>query len=212
MNEYSQQHLALPRALTASAECRAQDALVLGKGAFHMAPLAIQLTGEATFHLQPVTPLGPLPMVPSGVQGDDRGANPQLFPTETMKGFTVIGGIGEEAIPLQKRGGLPYRRLKVGGIVAGTSPHHRTNPQVGFAVTDNGQFDPKSLGKPPGIGSMVQVVKAGVSRFEARGIYDALQVGGDQAALLGEGNNASQDVFKSPFFTRRASAFCMAVQ
>lgn len=105
MDQDSEKHFLVAGAFRAASKEGPELSFVHGEGTLHVDTLMVDLSPEPPFHLAAVLGRGPLPRS-SRVDGDDAGANPQDFPAETVVPLAVIGGVGEDPIPIDQLCGL----------------------------------------------------------------------------------------------------------
>ena len=90
MGQNAEQNFPALSRFAACGECRTQAALVSGEHAFDLPTLGILSLEEATSHLTPVLGLGPFAPTIAFVDGDDRTADAQFFPAESMVVLAVV--------------------------------------------------------------------------------------------------------------------------
>lgn len=150
MDQDSKQHFLVAGAFRAAAQEGSELSFVHGEGTLHVDTLMVDLSPEPPFHLAAVLGRGPLTRS-SGVDGDDAGTNSQDFPAETMVPLPVVGGVGEDPIPLDQVRGLSQGRRKARRIVAGTIADMAPDPEVRACVAKNRQLRPERAAEALGL-------------------------------------------------------------
>jgi len=189
--------------IVARSERGAQAPLVAGNSALDLPAIPIDALGEASFHLCAV--LGRGEPAPSGVQGNDTGADAELLAAKFMVVFPVVGSVCQNAIDIQHLRRLPYSLGELGRIVAWPPAHHGASNQVRSGMTHERQLRPNLAQKAP-VALPVNVVGADVARFQTSGVHGHLRALIDQLSLLGTFESGPEKRLKSPFFTSRPSA------
>lgn len=213
MDKDSKQTLVHARFSASASESGSEDALVLRERAFDQDPSAIDLAEEATALLPAVLGLRPLAAVLTApVDRNDCGSNAQVLSGEPMKLLGVVGGVGQQAVDGDETGCLADGRFETRSVVAGALGRFRSGPQVRLQIADDRQLWPEGRFETPGFGSAVDVMSAGVVRFEARGVDGGLELRWDQATFSCESQDAVKESLETPFFKRRFSAFSRVVQ
>ena len=134
-----------------------------------MDPLVVDPAPKTPLHLASVFGRGPLPRS-SRVDRDDAGADPQDLPAQTVIPLTVVGGIREDPIPVDQLRRLPQRRVEARRIVAGAIADMAPDPQIRARVAQDGQLRPEGASEALRVRPFVEVMKAGVTDLEARGV------------------------------------------
>jgi hypothetical protein len=114
---------------------------VSGKSTLDLPTLAKESVKETSFHLSTVATLGRLFSSP-GIQRNHRLADAQHFSTQLVVVFTIIGGIGQEAIVMNdlstlEHGGDEFRR-----VVAGAPADPAGGKQVSVRLAHDGELGP----------------------------------------------------------------------
>ena len=94
---------------------------------------------------------------------------------------------------------------KEGAIIARASANDGPRPEVRAGVADGGELGPKPLGKRF-LAAPADVVTADVANLESRGVDGGLGPLVDQAERASASEDGVQELFKSPFLSRRCSA------
>jgi hypothetical protein len=166
-----------------------QHALVAREEAFHLPALPVDAREEAPLHLAPIPCLGPPSTAPARVERDHGGAEAQLFATQPMIMFGVVGGIPQEAVPLELLGRLPHRSRQLGRVLRRAPTHHGPSDQMGLGFCDDRHFGPAAAPKAA-IAFAVHVVAADMASFQARGVY----AGGRAQAQQSSGPGSEEDL------------------
>lgn len=183
---------------------RAEEALVARYGAFYLPAVPIEMFMEAALHLCAV--FGRRWFIcPSGVQGDHGGSNAQLLAAEPVVVLCIIGCVGQKTVKAHVSGGLFDGFGQLRRVVAGPPADHDPRKQVRSGMTDYRQLRPMLASKGP-VALPVDVIRAGVPRFKARGVDGRFGALIYESSGSGTLENGSAKRFKSPFFTRRPSA------
>jgi len=184
---------------------RAEQTLVSRNRALDLPAVLVETVVKTPFHLSAVFGRGPFVSAAPGVQRDQRGADTKLLSTQAVIMLTIVSGIGNEPIKAHIACRLDHRLSELGRVVGGTPSHDDSGNQMGLAVTDDGQLWPATPAELL-VALAVNVVGAGVSALQARGVDGPLGTLVYQTKGAGALENCSKQLVKSPFFRRRFSA------
>jgi hypothetical protein len=171
-----------------------------------MPPLAKQTSGKMCLHLTAIFRFRPSSAA-TRIQFSDRRTNPQGVTAKQMVMFAVIRRVSQQPVKMNKLCGLSNGRAELRRIVARPACDDASCKKVALDVADYRHLGPATPQKTF-VAAPPNIMLTGVTRFQTGGIDDT---GGLMTeAALGPGviKKAVQQVFKSPFFSSRASAFC----
>ena len=202
MDDDAEKDLLAPRLFGSGPQSRAQEALVLRESALYMGPLAIEFPGESPFEAPTVATLGPDPRA-SGIEADHAGANPQKASAEVVVVFAVVGSVRKDLIQSHSADGFGDRGSKVRRVIAGASADFSGEPEVAGDMASHRQLGVIGVPEDPGIGSLGEIVQAGLPDLQARRINGAALTVSDQAAFSTIITGGVQESIETPFFRRR---------
>lgn len=196
----------LTRGLRARSQGRAEPSLVPGEGAFDLPALMINAFEEPLLHLPAIARGGPLARA-SGVDRDDRLGHVQLLAGDLVVGLRIKRRIGQQAVPPKRFRPCAQQRDQLRRVVRRAQPQMKGHPQMGVAFAQGGELGPLPHARFLAFGKLPAVVRADVSRLEARGIHDRFGQDRQEVASPGAATQSLLDQVKSPFFSRRWAAF-----
>jgi hypothetical protein len=199
--------LALLGVFVAGVERGAEAAFGLGDEAFDVPAVAVDAAKEAVEHLAAVFGFGFLAFEAARVERDDGGTDAEFVTAKGVSIFGVVGLVGEYAVKVDVFGRFGERGNEEGHVIARAAGCDGSGDEVGMVVTHDGQFGPVPLGEDASLAAPVQVMGAGVPRFESGRVDGALgpfvqQIQGSCALEY----SVKQGV-ESPFFSSRFSAW-----
>lgn len=163
--------------------------------------------GESASHLSTVLRFWPTAASVSSIQGDDRRPNAEGLPGQPMVVLAVIPGVGQQSGNGQVTTRLLDARRKLPGISAGSGTERRPGPQVRRRVTDHGQLRPGTPDERAELRAADHVVRRDVVIVQPGRVDAGFGLGVDQAARVGNTENAAEEGIESPFFINRSWAY-----
>jgi len=205
MCKNSQQAFAVLGQLARGPQGGAEEALVSGNSAFDLPAIVVHTFVKAPLHLSPVFCGGPRGASASGVQRDYRGTDTKLLTAEAVIMLTIVGSVGKEPIKWKVPCRLDHRVRELGRVVGGTPSRDDRGNQMSLGVTDDGHLWPAATTELL-VALAVNVVGTGVPVLQSGGVNGPLGTLLYQAEGAGALEDCSEEVVKSPFFSRRFSA------
>lgn len=161
---------------------------------------------KAGEHLAAVFGFGQLVFEAARVQGDDGGSDTEFVSVPFMGVFGIVGLVCECAVEGNVLGGLGRGRFEERHVVTRAAGHDDACEQVGFRMTHNREFGPVPLREGTRPIATVEVVGAGVARFEAGGVDSAFRPFVYETERVGTLEYCSRQRVQSPFLSSRFSA------
>lgn len=183
---------------------RAENAFVLGDGAFNLPAVSVNAFGEAAMHLRAGAGFGGTGPA-AAIEGDNGGRNSQVLPAKAVIVFAVVGRVGKDPVERDVAGGLTHGLGELRGVITWTTTDHCPRKEMRFGVAYDGQFGPLPPTKRP-VAFAVHIVGTGVTGLQAGGIYSPLRASVDQAQLPCTLKKGGEQFLKDPFFKSRCSA------
>lgn len=103
-------------------------------------------------------------------------------------------------------GGLGHSRFEEGDVIARAAGHDDACEEVGFCMTHEREFSPVPLRKGARPIATVEVVGAGVARFQAGGVDGAFRAFVYETEGVSALEYGGQQAVQRPFFSSRFSA------
>lgn len=211
MSQYAEEALALATVVGAPGDGAAEPALVPGKGALGLPPLAehplvpvaLGAGAEVPGHLGPVL-AARFAIMAARVDRDYRRADAQLLPRLSVVRLGVERGVRQHPVPKDQQGRQEQDRGELRGVVGRAGGDGGTGDEVRMRVEGGGQLRPgagRVLGAAAG-----DEVSGGVAAIQAGGIDGRSGPLGDQAAVECGRDGALEEVDEDPPFKSRPSA------
>ena len=206
MSQDSQITFSFTRPTLTGSQCRAQKTFVTRKITLNLPTLIVYPVRKTTVHLAAILALGCCVGPSTPVQRDNRQADAQFFPSQTVVGLRIKPRIGQQSVKGYITAGLNQGRSKMRGIIVRASTDHAGTEQMCLSITDYRYLRPASVAVGTFGPPSMKVVTADVTSFQARGIDGSFGLLREQTQSIGPVKNRLQEAFKSPFF----SSFCSA--
>jgi hypothetical protein len=212
MGQYTEVAFSFTRGVRSAAQRTAQSAFVTRERRFHLPALAehttvlrsLRLLPKSLHHLTTVLRLRPLAALAPTVQGNQRRPDLKLLAAITMMGFTVEGGIGQQAVPVHGQGRLGHDRTQLRRIVGRAGGHRSPGNEVTGGIHGDGELGPEPRGvATPG---PLEKVSRGVTALQARAVDGDRRRFTDQAAFDCGRGGTMEEANNLPFFSSRWAA------
>ena len=205
MCKNSQKAFAILAWLAGSPQGGAEQPLVSGNSAFNLPAIVVNALMEPLLHLSAVFGRRPPAATSPDVKGNDCGADAELFSTQAMVVFPVVGGVSKKPIKAQVLCRLDDSLRELSRVVRWSTGHYHPGNQMGLAVTDDGHLWPATAAETL-VALALNVIGAGVAVFQSGGVDRPFGTLVYLAEGAGSLESRSEQALKSPFFSRRFSA------
>lgn len=209
MSQHAEVTLVGSRSVGAGPKAGAKPTLEARDDAFHLPTLSGLVLRERLLHLPPVRALGNCFGTPPVIDGDNGLEHAQLFSTETMVSFAIVGSVGVEGFDWDVPRRLAHHRRQVRGIVARPGPHRSASDHVRRVMAQDRELGIAAVLLHPA--AAAQEMAADVPAFEPCGVQGS-SAACDQAALARPLECGVEQWGESPLFSRRCWAFCSVVK
>lgn len=207
MGDHSKHDFGLAGVRRSASQGRPELPFILRDRALHVPAVSVLSLGESASHLSPVSRLRPAASGVASIQRDHGPANAQHLPGQPMVMFTVKSGIGQQPRDGQVTARLSNAWRELGRISAGAVAERRTRPQVRRRVTDDGQLRPATPDERLVLFAADDEVRRDVVIVQPGRVDAGFGLRVDQAARVGNAENASKEGIESPFFSSRSWAY-----
>lgn len=201
VDDHSQEELLSAGFIGARAQGGSKDSLVLREGPLHVDSIPVDPIGKPALQLTAVLGLRPFSLSPHVDGGHERAYSDGA--AQEMVGFTVIGAVGQDPVPVDSHRSVHDGGGELGSIVPGTPTHFGSEPEVRADVAKHRQLGIGGRQEVLGLGMLTSVMATDVSSFITRRVDDSLRLGFDQAAASGSISEEIEESINEPFFKRR---------
>jgi hypothetical protein len=104
----------------------------------------IQGVREARAHRAPIRRRRPAPPAVARIERDDRVANAEFFPAESVIMFGVVARVSQHGVEAQQPSGLAQRRRELRRVLSRPGAGHRTDDQVRAEVNNGRELGPRA--------------------------------------------------------------------
>lgn len=206
MGQDAQAHLAALAFVVTGGQGRAEMALQPRKYAFGMRPAAVAARGKPAVQLGAVLARRLLVAVAARIQFDGGQADAEFLARKAMVVFAVVSGVGEQAVQMQVRGGLPHGGIEIRRILARPPARADAENDVRIGVRHGGELGPVVRGVFGTALVALGIVAADMAGLKAGGVDRAFGALVDQAASARTCDGLGEDSVKAPFFRSFRSA------